>query len=299
MENVEKIIPIENLPVIPPIPSSTLRTNLVLSGGSVRGISHLGALMRLIEEGVIDLKKIKAIAGSSVGSLVGVLIVLGFNMGEVWDLILRLDMRKLTKTNFLMFLSKCGIESGEIIHKFFEEILEKKTGCKNINFKQLYDKTGVAFTVVGSCLTTKKIIYFDHLNTPDFLVSLALRISISMPGFFTPVVIGNKKYVDGGILNNFPMNLFEDKLDETIGILICNEYDTDYKYPEEYVISIMNLFMHHFYQETANKYADQTVYVTKTPKGISSFCFDVSNELKLELLKIGINAAKDFMKKSI
>ena len=38
---------------------------------------------------------------------------------------------------------------------------------------------------------------------------MAIRISISMPGFFTPVTIDNKKYIDGAILDNYPINFFE------------------------------------------------------------------------------------------
>ncbi len=174
----------------------------------------------------------------------------------------------------MVIYKKCGVETGHIIYNLFDEIVTRKTGIKHITFKQLYEITKIHLTIVGSCLTTKEAIYYDHINTPNFKVSMALRISISMPGFFTPIVIDNKKYIDGAVLNNYAMNLFEDKLDETIGILICNEYDTDYKYPEEYFYgclkSILCIF---YYNETCEKYMKNTVYVKKLVDDVFIFDF--------------------------
>nr|URM62270.1 patatin phospholipase [Mimivirus sp.] len=58
--------------------------------------------------------------------------------------------------DLLLILNKCGIDTGKIIYDLFEEILFSKTNNKHINFRQLYEITKIHFTVVGSCLTTKK-----------------------------------------------------------------------------------------------------------------------------------------------
>lgn len=269
--------------------------NLVLSGGSLKGISEVGAVKKLIEEGLLDLKKLKAVAGTSAGAMFGTLIVLGFSIDEIWDFLYCLDMKKIVNPNFFMLLKKCGIEDGQIIHNLFEEILTKKTGTKHINFKQLYKITKIHFTVVGSCLTTKKVVYYDHINTPNFKVSMAIRISISIPGFFTPVTIDNNKYIDGGVLNNYPINLFLDKLDETVGILICSEFNTSYKYPEEYPMAIMNLFMYGYYQKHMDQFKNNTIYIKENPKNVNVFNFNIDNKTKIELYNNGINAAKKFI----
>lgn len=268
---------------------------LVLSGGSVYAISQIGAVKKLIEEKLIDLKKLKAVAGTSAGSLFGVLIVLGFTIDEIWDFVYHLDMKNMVKPDFFMLLQKCGVESGQIIHNLFEEILTKKTGIKHINFRQLYELTKIHFIIVGSCLTTKEIVYYDYINTPTFKVSMAIRISISIPGFFTPVTIGNNKYVDGGILNDYPMNLFADKLDKTIGILVCNEFKTDYKYPEEYFMAIINLFLYHYYQKTADQWHENTIYIKKKIDNVSLFNFDVNNKTKEDLYASGVEASEEFI----
>jgi predicted acylesterase/phospholipase RssA len=271
--------------------------NLVLSGGSTRGISEIGAVKKLIDDNLLDLKKLKAVAGTSAGSMFGLLIVLGFTVDEIWNFIYWLDMEKLVDPDFFMFLKKCGVETGRIIYNFFEDILTKKTGIKHINFKQLYEITKIHFTVVGSCLTTKKAVYYDHINTPNFKVSMAIRISIGMPGFFTPVVINNNKYIDGGVINNYPMNLFADKLDETIGILIRNDYSTVYEYPEEYFMAVINLFLHQYFEKMVEKYSENTISIEEKSDNRSIFNFSIDNETKIRLFDTGVEAAKKFIEK--
>jgi len=267
--------------------------NLVLSGGSVYAFAHIGALFRLQEKKLIDIKNLKAVAGASAGALFGFLIVLGFSLTEIWDFLKSIDINKLIKPSFFSLMTEYGMDSGKIIHDILEDILFNVTNIKKITMKQLYNITKIHFTIVGSCLTTKEIVYFDHINTPNFEVALAVRISISMPGFFTPVTFDNKQYIDGAFLNAYPMNLFEDKLNETIGILICSSFDTTFKCPEEYVMAIINLFMYHFYK-VSEKYPENTIYINKNETK-SIFDFNISQELKNRLFNTGISAVDTFI----
>lgn len=273
-------------------------TNIVLSGGSVKMISSIGALSELIKAKLVDFKKIKALAGSSAGSVFGMLIVLGFTIEEIWDFVYCLDMKKLVEPNFMLLLKKCGMETGQRLHNLVEDILTEKTGIKHINFKQLYDITGIHLTVIGSCLTTKEVVYFDHIQTPTFKVSVAIRISISIPGLFTPVEVDEKVYIDGAILNNYAMNLFEDSLDKTIGILIDDEFNTTYNYPEEYFMAILNLFMYQYYKTSMKHYPENTIFIRKMPENIFSWNFDVNDDARVQLFNIGATAAKEFIEKN-
>ncbi|AQN68265.1 patatin-like phospholipase [Saudi moumouvirus] len=271
--------------------------NLVLSGGSVRGISHIGAIKVLIDKKILDLKKLEAVAGTSAGSIIGLLIVLGFDIDEIWEFVLELDMKKVVNPDIFLVLSKCGVETGRILYNLFEEILYTKTNHKHINFKQLYEITKIRFIVVGSCLTTKKPIYYDYINTPNFKVSMAIRISIGMPLFFAPIDIDGNKYIDGAILDNYPISLFNKELDKTIGILICNEYNTNYKYFEQYFFAVINLFMHQYYLKTADQYVENTICVNKSPDNVFIFNFDLDNETKKKIFNCGVEAAQEFIEK--
>ena len=272
--------------------------NLVMSGGSIRGISLIGAIKELVDKKLIDLKKLKAVTGTSAGSMLGTLIVVGMSIEEIWEFVCNFDGSKMVNPDPLLFLQKCGMETGQTIHNFFEDLITEKTGIRHINFRQLYELSKIHFTIVGTCLTTKEIVYFDHLLTPNEKVSVALRISIGIPGFFMPFPLRGKKYIDGGVLNNYAMNLFKDKLDETIGIMICSEYNTNYRYPEEYFMAIINLLLYHFYQRSAEQYKNNTIYVKEPTENVSMLNFDIGTEIKTKLYHCGIIAATEFIKEN-
>lgn len=272
---------------------------LVLSGGSVQGIAHLGAIKQLIDNGLLDLTKLKGLAGTSCGSIFGMLIVLGFTIDEIWDFVYRLDIRKLVNPNFMLLLENLGIDHGNIIHNLLEEILTAKTKISNINFEQLYQITKIRFVVVGTCLTTKSVIFYDYINTPKFEVSKAIRISISMPGFFVPVTIEGKQYIDGGIMNNYPINVFQDKLEETIGILISHNYDTHCQFLDQYIMAIFNLYMYLVYEKDIDTYMKNTIRVKCSSNITTVFNFNIDNQTKIEIYQSGIRACKEFIQKNI
>jgi NTE family protein len=270
--------------------------HLVLSGGSIRGISQLGALSVLIHHNLIDLDNIVSIAGVSVGSIVGCLLLLKFTIDEIWDFVLSIDFSKLIHPNIAMLLKKCGMDSGKIIYNIVEEILFKKTGISNITFKQLFDITGIHYIVVGSCLTTKEAIYYDYINYPNFIVSVAIRISYGIAGLFTPVSIDNKKYIDGSFLDNYPIHLFQEKMEETIGILICHNYDTSYQYPEQYFMAVINLFMYKFYHQTLSKFPENTIFIGDNNEEVSMLNFSIDDNTKHSLFDEGKRSANQFVK---
>lgn len=269
--------------------------NLVLSGGGIKSISQLGAIKQLIDSGYLTLSEIKSIAGTSAGAIISILLTLGFTVDEIWDFIMKLNIPKLVEPNILIFLDKMGIESGQKIYDVIEGIIHKKTGIKHINFRQLYEITGINLTVVGSCLTTREAVYFNHLNYPNFKVSMAVRISISIPFFFTPVVIDNLTYIDGGVTDNYPMKLFMDDLEHTIGILICDEYSTSYIYPDEYIMAILNLITYNYYRYQIFENSQNTIKINQKILNISLFHFNVDDDLKMKLFNLGIESTLDYL----
>ena len=269
---------------------------LALSGGGIKGVSLVGATKKLIDDGLIDLKTLYGVSGTSAGAMFAILIAIGWTIDEIWKLIMDIDTRKMISLDILANYQKCGVESGQKIHNMFENFISEKTGIKHINFKQLYEISKIHLIIVGTCLTTKSIVYFDHINTPTFKVSVALRISISIPGFFTPFVHDNKKYIDGGMLNNYPINVFSDKLNETIGILIYDDCDTDYKYPEEYIVALYNLIAYKIINSQYEEYKDYTICVKNNNVKINLISFNVDSATKEILYNNGYKCAENFIK---
>lgn len=94
---------------------------------------------------------------------------------------------------------------------------------KTLSFKDFYDLTGVDLVLTGTNITQHSPRYFSVYHTPDFPVIEAVQISMTLPGAFRPVFVntdvrkGDKKqrekyaglYVDGGMLNNYPIRAFD------------------------------------------------------------------------------------------
>jgi NTE family protein len=272
--------------------------NLVLSGGSIKGIAYLGALKRLVELGLVQLDKLEAIAGTSVGSILATLIVIGFTVDQIWEFMLMIDFKKMVSPDILQLLEKFGMDTGDKFYHLTQEILRRATGLSCVTFRKLYECTHKKLIIVGSCLTTREIVYYDHERTPEFEVALAVRISISMPFYFTPVEVEGRQYIDGCILNNYPINLFEKEMETTIGMIIKDEHAacTTFQYPEQYLRAVVNLFLYNYYKETHMRYQNNTIYIDDDPD-VSIFDFNLDNAIKRRLFQRGVEAVEKFLER--
>jgi len=155
---------------------------IALGGGGTRGFAHLGILKRLEEEGIFP----DMIAGTSAGSIVGSFLASGKKSEEIYNL---MKERKLTDFAKLT-MPVSGLMSLEYLKEQLEELLPGKT------FKDLK----LPFYATVSNLLTGKVEYLTEGN-----VARAVQASSSIPVVFSPVEIDNQLYVDGGLLDNVPV----------------------------------------------------------------------------------------------
>lgn len=205
-----------------------VQDTLILSGGGAKSIAMIGAL-KYLEEHYI-LKNINKYAGSSAGSMLVLLLNLGYTSQDILDTIFTQDSSvvydPIYKVPYNLF-QHYGLCSGKKMISYLESLLLKKTFDKNITFYELYLKTNKILVITGTSLTDRDTYYFNYKTTPDMKVIDAVRISIAIPLFFTSVQykIDNTMhtFVDGGLLNNFPIYYFDitNKLEKYI--LTCKE----------------------------------------------------------------------------
>ena len=196
-------------------------TNLVFSGGGITGLAYFGVVGALEEHGVLP--NIRHIAGCSSGALMALMVCLGYTYEELKIISKYYDYKELLDIQILGLVEKLGIETGRRFMRFIGKLMEYKIGVKDITFRDLYFITGRKLTVVASCVDTDKPEYFSIDTHPDMSVMLALRMSISIPGVFTAVRYQGKVWVDGGIHNTFPVELFEPA--DTLGVRVINSHD--------------------------------------------------------------------------
>ncbi|XP_035670646.1 uncharacterized protein LOC118412112 [Branchiostoma floridae] len=198
--------------------------NLVIEGGGARGVAYVGALRVLETAGI--LQNIKRVAGVSAGAITATFVALGLSCADVAEQA-EVDLGKiLLSGGYLQTLVKpvnlywrYGWETGDGFSTFFGGILEKFTrkdgrpGNPDITFKQLYNMSGIELCIVVTNLDQMTEEYFHVKTTPNFSIRKAVRMSMSIPGLFQPVLNGyhgnQDYYVDGGVICNYPIHAFD------------------------------------------------------------------------------------------
>lgn len=159
------------------------KIGLALSGGATLGAAHIGALQVLEREGIHP----DFVAGTSAGALIGAAYCAGVPLDELSSIFLSLKWPTLVKLSLKNTLSIFDTQP-------MEEFLIKKIG--NIDFQDLK----IPFAAIGCDLITGKRIVLDHGP-----LAPAIRASASVPGLFSPVEIDNHLLVDGGVVDNLPV----------------------------------------------------------------------------------------------
>jgi len=167
---------------------------LVLSGGGARGIAHIGVIKALRERGLaLDL-----IAGSSSGAIVGALAAAGHTIETMLDFFetrspFRLQMLTMRKAGF--------IDMDKVVDSFRDYFPENS-----------FEALKIRLFLTATELANARLTIFE--SGPLIPAILA---SCSMPMVFTPMEINGRWYVDGGVINNFPVEPLRGRCDVLVG----------------------------------------------------------------------------------
>jgi NTE family protein len=165
-----------------------IRVALVLSGGGARGIAHIGAI-KALERAQIP---IDFLAGSSMGGIIAAAYACGLSPDEMVQ-----EAGELSRVRQFLRLADPGLPDagllrGQRLQAYFEERLGNRT------FEQL--ERPLALMAVD--LNTRKEVILQEGS-----VSVALRATMALPGLFMPLEIDGMRLVDGGLLNNLPVDV--------------------------------------------------------------------------------------------
>ena len=234
------------------------KTKLVLSGGGIKGISHIGALYAL--EKLKCLEHIEEFAGTSIGSLIIALYVIGYSGSELYDFIKMFDLGKLKKLSILNIHS-FGLDTGSRIEYVIKRLLKGKNLDENITLNELYDKNKKKIIFIAVCLNTMDICHISYETFPELPLYLAIRMSISIPLIYCPVTYKDNIYVDGGCLDNYPISIFKDNLHDTIGILLIDAKDKVDKIDdlETYILRVFQCIMYGMSLNSKHGYESNTI----------------------------------------
>ncbi len=164
-----------------PKPKATVA--LALGGGASKGFAHIGIIKVLKENNI----PIKIVTGTSAGSIVGSMYASGMSPDR-----LELEAEILGKTDLVdLTLSTSGFIKGEKLQNY----INRKVGNRPMQ------QFPIKFAAVATDFESGKPVVFNVGNAGQ-----AVRASASIPNVFQPVVIGNRKYVDGGLSQPVPVS---------------------------------------------------------------------------------------------
>ena len=172
---------------------------LVLSGGGTKGVITLGMLHRLSEN---NLSNIKFFVGTSIGSVICFLMIIGLTPVEILSYICTKNICMDTKLNILQLLSKGGMMSFDTFFDEIQRTTEERLGFIPTMF-ELYEQFNKEFVCVTHNLTTNKTVYIDHISHPNLSCIEALKMSCNIPLIFEKYMYDKCFYVDGAVSDNF------------------------------------------------------------------------------------------------
>jgi NTE family protein len=176
---------------------NTMKTGLVLSGGGIRGVAHIGAIKALEEYGIYP----SYIAGTSAGAIVGALYAGGCN----WE-----ELLEFFKTTQIFSINNYAISKPGFVdtEKFYDHL---KSYLPNDSFESL--RIPLFVTATNLLDGTLKVFHTGDLIKP-------VLASAAVPGIFAPVPFKKGYYIDGGTLNNFPVDLLKPYCDRIVGVYV-------------------------------------------------------------------------------
>lgn len=272
------------------------KVGLVLSGGGAKGMAHIGVLKILEEVGM----PIDYIGGTSMGSIVGGLYAAGYSADELEKIITELDWEylftdeinrrylsiteKRDKDRYILSfpLGKSGIELPEGIIR--GQHIENKLSelCIPVYDIENFNDFPIPFLCIATDIDNGKKVVIREGS-----LARAMRASMSIPSVFAPMVIDDVRMVDGGIIDNFPV---EEVLDMGADIIIGVDVGYQRKKDDENrnLFSIMEDAMFIYSASVMEKsLKDVDIFIRPDLKGLGTASFSSPDSL----VKYGTSAA--------
>lgn len=261
--------------------------SLTFSGSGVYVYCQLGFLHRLKELNLLH--RVDTIVGSSMGSVVGFLFFIGYSPSEMLSV-----FDQMTDACFSLdkdLVADYGCDDGRRLMQVIEKAAQRKNVDANVTFDELYKRFGKRLIVTGSNVTKGVSEYFHHETARDMPIVDALRISISLPALFTPVLYRGDYFVDGSIFDHYPSLYMEKDLlnrtavDPQAGDMAGISID----FPVKYTIdNFVHLTLHTFFNCMKRQTKHGNAYTIRVPwVNVDPLDFSLSTEDRRRLFRCG------------
>lgn len=245
---------------------------LVLSGGGVRGMAHIGAIKAFEEQGI----SFDVVSGSSAGAVVGALYCHGFSPEQMKDFFEEVPLFSISRFAF----GKPGFIDTDKFYKDFKKYFPSD------DFSSLEKEL---YVTTVDMLNGEKRIFSEGKLIRSLLASSAF------PGLFSPVRIDETLYSDGGILDNFPIDPIQNRVDQLVGVYVS---PMDIIKPDslKYSVNVLERAIRINYSKRSSRKFEACDLLIQPSKLSDYGLFDMG---KLEeIYQVGYETTKEVLKKS-
>ena len=233
-----------------------MKIGVCLCGGGARGIAHIGVLQALEEHNIT----IEAISGASMGAIVGSLYASGKRPLEILEIVESAKLYKLVSWHVPI--------NGLVELAYLKKLIAKNISSDNFNSLQKKMYVAISNLHTGQCEIIGSGSLFDTVIA-----------SASIPLVFKPIKLGNYSYVDGGLLNNLPVEPLIESCDFTIGVNVNANVISDNEKWNMWDIATrsFDLIMWNNVIENLKK----CDFVIETPQTVNHHVFDFAEAKKI------------------
>lgn len=260
------------------------KVGVVLSGGGAKGVAHIGALRAIEQAGI----PVDIVVGTSMGAVVGGLYSIGYTPDQLDSMVMSQDWGLLlsdrTPRHHQPYSEKEYGDRYQVTYPFGRGEVGVTGLVRGTNLEMLFNdlmvghhdsldfsRLPIPFACVAANIVDGSEVIFDKGVLP-----LAMRASMAIPGFFTPVYHGDAVLVDGGIINNYPADVARGMgADVIIGVDVQSKLLGKEKLSGATQVMRQIVDMNMYRQNFPEKMADTDIYVKVDVEGYSSQSFNL------------------------
>jgi predicted acylesterase/phospholipase RssA len=277
--------------------------SLVLSGGSIKGFGLLGAIESIFEKYKIN--EFTSFFGTSIGGIICYLLCIGYKPLEI-----------IHNINYNRILHKVKIDIGELDVKNiftkkglfnFESIVEEielMTLIKHnslFTFKSLYENLGKELCCITYNYTLRKKEILHYTTTPNLPCLIGLQMSSAIPFIFDKFEYESNLYIDGGIVDNFPVEIAINNFNKKniIGLCISPTISNDdnkelynsYTNIPKFISNLLYVPIVEITKNSIEKYKnhENTIKIYNIPINYHFLNFNVDISMIMEMFSTGYN----------
>lgn len=186
--------------------------HIVIAGGGPTGLVSYGSLKALHMNGVWSRGDIKTVYTSSIGGFIGVLATLDYKWDVIDKYLIERPWEKAfapMKSDILEIMYNKGINGTQMFDICLTPLLNGLDMDPGLTLKGHYDYTNIELVFTATEINNDKCLQgelISYKNYPDMSLSEALACTSAFPMLFKPVFVGDKCFVDGGLIHNYPLN---------------------------------------------------------------------------------------------